>query len=524
MIGQADIGSHGPGSVPRGTVGMIFLWFVLSLGVFYSGHLYSNDTTTKVAVARSIVRRGSVAVTATRDVWGPRGTDGRTHPHFSLGSVLVMVPPVVVETVLAWLRSRTVPAYAISVLVTAQSLVYTALSGTLIVLLFLHWGLGRRRALLGGGATVFSSEMLVYSSVGYSEPAAFFWGLLGLYFLVGAGVRLSASTRWALWGLCAGVASLVRIEYVVFFTLFAGVELLRGASPRRSTAVGLGLLALMFLGHLWYNEIRYGGLLNFGYYTGGTVSEGSTAAAAETRHAILGWFRPSRFFRGFYRIFISWGKVHWFWAFPMTVLFPLVVASRDRVPPALKTAQIAALAYCFLFPGMGQNSWAWANRYMYTVLPYLVLGVAFVPATGRAGRAIVFVVITGFVISALGSLVNFHVTLERLVDLHGYHHAMSVSAENMIHAPVWEHARQFPYQLAETIKLAWGGAGGRPWEWLRVNCLDIWPVGLCAVGVWRGVAFGGWGLWTGGSIIAASRMMKACGRMRAKGGAFRAKF
>jgi hypothetical protein len=489
----------------EGSMG-VTLWLCMfaSLMVFYSGHLYSNDAVSKLEAAKGLFTRGSTDIDEASGAWGHEGRGGRTYPHFSIGSVLMMVPAVAIVETGGLLHGRPLPPQVLGCVVTLLNVVYTASAGLLVFVLLIRLGAPRRRALWLSCALIFCSEMLPYSSSGWSEVAAFLWGLTGFTVLSPVGDDAPMSSRraaWAVWGACAACACLIRIEYTVFFVLFLGAS---AVSRRRFTLehlIGLLILGASIPEHLAYNAYRYGDWLDAGYV-------GRSGGAMSLLARLVGL--PA--LREFYWFFLSFGKVHWFWVAPLLALVPSCFRYWRHLPAAVRPIFAAAMLYTPIhvylidtFPWCC-TCWCWSYRYFYVAFPYLLLPMAFLPFEKRALRiAAVVLTASGAVISVFASTVNFHVVLERFVQIYGYDDAMYGRTMNIMHAPFWEHVRVFGGLFANTVRLAFGFTAPPSWDVLRTDFLDIWPVGLVG------------GLWSANVVFAVALWMRVAAASRSPG-------
>lgn len=178
------------------------------------------------------------------------------------------------------------------------------------------------------------------------------------------------------------------------------------------------------------------------------------------------------------------GKMHFFWAAPLLALLPLAAIQWRNVPGVARRLFVAALAGTFAVTVFGQNSWAWSNRYLYIQIPFLLLPLAFVNyRTLPLRMAAIAAAAVGALVSLAGTLVNYHVMLEKRVDAYGYARVMLDDALSAGGAQFWTHLAALPAQLQTTAAHLFSAHGTSTWKYLRENALDMWPVGLSAVGV-----------------------------------------
>ncbi len=491
---------------------IVFIWFFLTLMIFYSGHLYSNDTLSKSESALNVITKGSFEVSGYHGAWGSPGRDGKNYPNFAIGSILTMIPATLCYKTLSVITGNVLPKYILSAFLTGGNIIITALSGCLIFILLVQFNQSKRKAFLFANIMLFSTEMLQYSSTGWSEPAAFFWGLLGFAIL---SVKRDSNTdkmplhAWTLWAVCSFMASLIRLEYTVFFLFFLVVHFFSNKTKWKEYLLPLCVLCFVIFIHLGYNFYRFESIFNFGYI-GQNMNKNTSVISSGVSSAsdILQMFNPSRYIATFYRTYISFGRVHWFWVSPLLALCPFFLLYR-QMPTIIKQIFITACFYLVIIIAVGNNSWCWGNRYLYTVFPFLMFPVFFFPLN-KKNVSIIFIVlsITGFIISLISSLINAHVVQEILVKKYGYTDAMWKYTTHFFSAPFWTHVKFFPEQFLNTIMLIEKGGNLPPWEVLRTDCLDIWPVGMCGAGANSFLSFGLWFLLVVTTILFFIKIIK----------------
>jgi hypothetical protein len=506
----------------------VFLSLCTSLLVVYSGHLYSNDTYTKIASARNLLSRGTFAIDPSTAAWGFGGPQGRTWPHFTIGSILTMVPAVVVYNAVATITGRAPPFFAMSALVTMMNLLYSALIGVCVFFILQRWGISATRAWIYALGLLFTTEILQYSSTGWSEPAALFWTCAGLA-LFTHNTHPERYTRhpiraWVLWALPCAVAATIRMEYLLFFLCFIGIHFLvekDGSARHRLRAhASAALICVSTLGiHMVFNMYRFGSFFDFGYFGGSPVPAETVPAAVAGSSALsaLGdiaarFFSPS-YAATFFRTYISFGRTHWFWAAPLIAGMPLVCIHMKTQPLHMRILLACTAIYCMVLPAFGTNTWCWANRYLYAVLPYPVIAVLLLGTYKRRYAPLLFgLSATGGIVALASTLVNAHYVQEILVHSYGKTAAMGVRTAHFFNAPFWHHCRLVPEQAMNTCLLAVGRYDPVSWETLRTTCLDIWPVGLTAAGVPGPVSFLLWALVCGTAVYSG---MVTCRTTRA---------
>lgn len=476
----------------------VFIWFVSVLFLFYSGHLYSNDSLTKIHSANNFISSGSFAINPTTEIWGIQGRNGQIYPHFLFGSIVNLIPPILVYKGICFVSGKVYPHYILSACITTANLIYTACIGVLIFILLRHFGKSKKESFLFANIMIFCTELLPYSSTGWSEPSALMWGLLGFIVLFTCPYKKSQQStlkQWSFWALCCSITVLIRIEYIAYLIIFLGINLAIHKKEWKKYSIALLIISLAMVSHLLFNYYRFSTVFNFGYFKLpiNSLLDVPLAKNAPSPEGLFQIYNLNNYIKTFYRTYISFGRLHWFWVAPLLLLAPLTFIFRKSLPPLICHAFFAACAYLLILPIIGSNSWCWANRYLYTIFPFLLLPIFFFPLKIKEIRvSFVFLSIMGLIISVLGSLVNYHYALELLVDKYGFNGAMWQYTGKIHQVPFWTHVSLFPKQIYDTLQLIINSNNLPSWETLRVMCLDIWPVGLCGAGIHPFISFGLW--------------------------------
>lgn len=223
-----------------------------------------------------------------------------------------------------------------------------------------------------------------------------------------ASVRyVRTSQRWilAVSGACMGFAFITKVISVLVVPVLL-LYLLSSCGVRRGVRdSGLffspAFLAFVFI-QLWYNDIRYGHMFEFGY-------------SASWDH--LGFSNP--LLTGLWGLFLSPGKSFFLYS-PVTLLgaFSLPGFFRRKKKEAylfLGTCAVVIVPHACWWSWSGD--WAWGPRFLVPISPYLVVASGFfftsLSAEARWKRAFVVALITVSVfVQVLGVVVNPHVFLE----------------------------------------------------------------------------------------------------------------
>lgn len=474
---------------PRARIAaIVFLWFVLLLGIFHSAHLYSNDTALKLRSARNLLTKGTTAVEPCEGGWGSRSRDGIMYPNFVIGSILAMIPPVVVTEILSVFLDDNFNRPLLSAVVSTQNLLITAVAMTISFLILQKWGIAQKKSLGIAIILLFSTEFFTYSSTGWSEPAALLSLLTGVLFM---GKPDDSDRAWAGFSLAIFITGLIRIEYILFSLIFLLIISRTHGYRKRLIIWPLVSLVACLTVHLGYNMYRFGSLLDFGYFTDSAQSGSQTQTASLLLRAVTRLNFTN--FSTFSLLYLSFGRLHPFWSAPVIVALPFYLKGITKNPPIIRTLFISAVLF---FPFTQTNSWCWANRYVFLLIPFLLIPMVFGKPLFKGASIVLSVcVIAGLCISFGGKLINYHVVLEQQVREYGYTDVMWVRAHHFTKAPFWAHAEKLPATVARTVALPFSKAQTYQWQLLRAKYLDIWPVGLIAVGVSPSVAFSLWLIW-----------------------------
>ncbi len=489
--------------MPKPTNTRLFAWlkasplhagigcFVLYLGtlmLFYSGHIYSNDTVAKMESARSFLKHGTTAIDPQSKGWGLVGKDGKVYAHFPLGTVVVCIPPLVVAGFIKSIVHVPQAPYLETAFVALQGVVATALCGGILAMLLVAIGLSFGRALCASACIVFCSEILPYASSGWSEPYALLLAVVGCCSLIYSHKYIYVKRSILVWGICVGCVTLFRIELFVFcLFVWCGATIIHRKYWRTYLVAAL-IMSGIFCLNLWYNNCRYGNYFDFGYF-------GHTATVAEaSAHATITDFSNrairSDYWMRLYWLLFSFGKLHFWYVSSLLLLVPVWFFTIKAVPKIVLVYALSALCMVPLLPLVGINSWAYANRYVYVIFPFVLLPLAFIV---RAPCAVLVSIgsaaLVGFITSVVGSLINYHVALERLVNRSDFSHVMCINLDIRT-APWWEHCRMLPGAFVSSFKLVFGMVPHVSREWVRTQCLDVWPSSVIGAGVNPVVAMG----------------------------------
>ena len=348
------------------------LWLALGVGLAClftaGGSMTSTDAVIAFDVTRSIVERGSIAMTGEVPGYAPyRGVDGQLYSPFGIAQSIWNVPFYVAGRIAAGrvapgsATGQTIPK-AVVALGTVPAVALLALvCFHLAVTLGAAPGAGLRAVLL----LVFGTSLWPYSGFGFNQPLA----ALFLWSAVFFAVDISRNVFWFLAaGLFAGLAILTRHEMLLAGVLIGSYVVIR--SWRRDShltvfyAAGFLPMLAAWCGLNWW---RFGSPFESGYFRDQTPGFGSSIWAGAA--GLL--FSP----------------------YASLILYsPVVLLSVVGFPALWRRDRSAAVLFATLFFGylmfyaslgnwMGGRSYG--PRYLVPLLPALVLPLAFWSPTPR---------------------------------------------------------------------------------------------------------------------------------------------
>lgn len=227
-----------------------------------SGTFHSIDEEAVFAVARSIVVEGEANQNALyRAVpyidQAKVGTDGAFYSKYGIGHALILAP-------LLWL-AQGIPNATLASSGMLLNGVATAATGGVLVLLAMRLGYTPRTGVFAGLLYGVATFAWVYAKTMFSEPlVAFFW-LLALYPLL----QKVSWQRALLSGICLAIALAIRPASILVTPLFALLLAQRNGRALFVPLIAWGLpIGVVGLCLLWFNAMRFGNPLDFGYSEG----------------------------------------------------------------------------------------------------------------------------------------------------------------------------------------------------------------------------------------------------------------
>ncbi len=394
------------------------LAILLLLSGFYlltmSGHTYSPDEETMLAVTRGLIERGDVAVVVEPDApvsaLRPGRGDGRYSPYGVLPSLLA-IPLHVVGSALAG-PDAGARDYASRLAVTALNGPLTAATAALLAAWALRLGASRTQAV--GLALLYGLATFAwpYTRTFFSEPLAALLIIAAAYSVWLAEQAPDERERVGLLlgaGLASGMLLPTRIAAGIALPVLGLYLLLRCWQRRPSGSFGQQVLALLrwiwpFLAGIgpglalliWYNLARFGQPLASGYASEALLF---TTPIAEGLYGLL--FSPAR-------------SVVLF-APPLLLALPGALALWRRGQGGVVLLALGLfLSHLLLYASWGawEGGGVWGPRFLLPVIaPLLVLGTGFrLPYTGRRLASIVLLLLGGCgLLGNLGGvLLNFN--------------------------------------------------------------------------------------------------------------------
>lgn len=295
------------------------------------------------------------------------------------GQSILMLPVVGIRTIMAkvW---RSIPIGLTNVIVGVLPAAECAATCALLFLLIRLTGetsrrlrLSRRTALALSMAAALCTQLFPYSSTLFADTSTAFLLLLAVYANVRFSRRDDTSPWWLLVSACAmATACLTRNNYalaVPALGIHGGLALRRrlaGGDSQRTYAAVPGLVcgtvfafALVAIIQLWYNNLRYGSVWNFGYQT-------------DLRSTKWGFSNP--LLMGLYGIGFSSGRS--FFLYSPVCILAFAGARRFARSARLESWLIAGitvpLLISFLKWWAWYGGWEWGCRFYLFLVPLLM--------------------------------------------------------------------------------------------------------------------------------------------------------
>lgn len=344
----------------------LFLFLFGWLLLLSSGHTYTSDEETMLAVAQSLVARGSFALEPDFLMnYGAGGTDGQRYSRYGPGQSVLLVPFVVLGETLAATGPDFARSFIVRLWVALLPALVTAATGAVLYAWVRAMGYRVRIALAIGLLYGTTSLAMPYSRTLFAEPTATLFLVLGGY-----GIRRATWPWWLVAGAAAAAALAVKVQVALALPVLAVYALLvswQGVSAATLRAVlGRGIAgvagAMPLIGlYLLYNNALFGNPFTSGY--------GSLDPTAELGVA---WYE------GLHGLLTSSGK-------GLLIFSPVVLLGLVGIPMQWRQqwresvlAVLMLLIHLAFY--MRLNYWhgdgSWGPRYMVFVVPFLMLPAA----------------------------------------------------------------------------------------------------------------------------------------------------
>lgn len=416
--------------------------FLLLLGfsmLTSSGHTYSSDEETMLAVAESLVQRGSFAIEPDFLMnYAAGGRDGERFSRYGAGQSLLLVPFVAAGNALAPLFPDHAADFVLRLVVLMLPAIVMAATGVVLYAWVRAMGYTVRVALLVGLLFGFTSLAVPYSRTLFAEPTATL-----LLVLCGYAIRRERVGWWLVAGAAAGAALAVKTQVALALPVLALYALSVSWQPTRAATLrqvgGRGLAGLAGL------AVPLGLLLLYNWYIFGspfTSGYGSLDPTSELN---------TPFQHGAYGLLFSPGKG--LLVFAPTVLLGfggMLLGGRQQWREsmlALLLLLVHVAFYARLDYWHGDGSWG--PRYLVFVVPFLYLPAAGLLARLAAPRyrlargAVAGLAVVGLVVQLMPMLFNMGTYLqltgqgERYFTWHG--------------TPIVGHARMWLHRADEWL-------------------------------------------------------------------------
>lgn len=379
----------------------IALWLALLLAtvglLLFSGRFHSIDEVSSVALTESMVTLGRP--TTDQIPWsqswqlaqGTYGVDGHLYSKKGIGLSLLAAPLLAL--------ARALPGVAIVPTVMLTNVWVTALTGALLFALGRRLGFARGAALFAALAWGMATIAPVYSKTLFNSPAVALAFVAALCWLVPTEGRGPGVARCLFAGALLGWTLLTRAENALVVPL-CGAYLL-WATPgalrerlARAVAFGIPLVATVLL-LFWFNWLRFGNVLDFGY-------DLSTEASGDLLVGLAG-------------ILASPGRS----IFLLTPLLLPALWGLRWLPRGLAALILGTSAVYLLFFARAVDwwgGWNWGIRYLLPLLPLWCLGLAPLWQRTRWRPPLAALALLSALLQLPGLLVDFNIPLAAALE------------------------------------------------------------------------------------------------------------
>ncbi len=395
------------------------LLFLVLLGAYLvtlGGHFYSGDGIEMARTGESIVFRGSLALQrgeGERD-WGYPGRNGAFYGPYPLGQSLVEAPFIAAGSALTSplpLDDEVKAKLGRAVTVSTNAFV-TAGIGWVLYLLVLRLGYSRGVAASLGLMFGLSTMALVYARQDFADPLTALALLASVLFLRRYGD--DGRRGWLLLaGLVLGFSLFTKYQMVIYCpVIWAYMIFLRRDRGERGLA-GLARDTLLLA-----SPVIVFGLADLGVNYAKFESFTSTGYEQEASP----WAGVAHLPAGLYGFLLSPGKSLFLYN-PLLLLWPFAIRPFHRAHRSESLLVVLATGATLLFFSplyWWHGDWAWGPRYLFPLIPLMVLSLAPLARAAVRGsnlrRAFAVLLALALVVNALGMTVNFFFYLRALSD------------------------------------------------------------------------------------------------------------
>ncbi len=392
----------------------VFIYFFVFCSAFYfllfKGYPFFHDESIMFQTTRNMIEHGRFD-TIPHPLITKKGIDGRSYSNYGIGPSIVQAPFYLAGRIAAPL----LPLKEHDVLQIAVSLSAPVIM-LLIIYVFINFsmnlGYSPHIAFLSSLTIATASMFLPYSKLLFRDPLQTLLLTASVYLIYKGTLREHRQRHFFITaGVLYGFALTVKAALIIFFPLLAGYIVWKNRRRRIQEQVSSILLfcagpAAGGAASLYYNYIRFGNALDFGY---------------AQRNLFFGFNTP--LVEGLYGLLVSSGKgilIYNPLLLPVLLALPAFYRKHRRETLLfLGLASVSLLFHAKYWTWGG--SWCWGPRYLLPVLPFLLLPLNEVlqqlSSSSRIKKAAVaLIILISFGIQILGTLVHFANYLQFVAD------------------------------------------------------------------------------------------------------------
>ncbi|RMF24071.1 MAG: phospholipid carrier-dependent glycosyltransferase [Cyanobacteria bacterium J083] len=441
-------------------VGLIYL-------AFLKPGIWGFDGNDMLNVAKSLVTEGDFTVPA------GAGIQGRGGEYYSIRYPLLPIiatPFVAVGLFFADLF-KLPPHYTSAVFALLVSLILTAITTALVMLLALRLGSSAKGAYLAAICYAFGTTALVYGREFFAEPLLALITTASFYFALGKSTKSQAIAS-----ILAGLAIIAKPAGIVIGPVLSAYLYLKRYSLKSAIGpiLGSGMGVLLYLG---YNFMRFGNILSSGQNTDRLQLEG--------------------FFARLVGLIISPGAGGGLlWYCPPVILAFWGLWRLWKIKP-LETLAILGIfsGYWILHSFWRFAGWNWGPRFLVPVLPILMASTALLKP--KWWKWLIGLTVVGFLVNA-PTLISFYQRYYAEANDGGYLSQALALWGNPADAPIfnaWGAAwRQLQDALATNVTDVINQAGAPPEkgtllsaELLKILAVWWWVLPAAGIPLWVGI-------------------------------------